>query len=105
MTITDNLFLRNGAYAVHLYPYAQRTSVTHNVMVDNGGGVVFAGESGGASSNNTVSQNVITGDWMRPGHPLVLGPGSGHREPRRRQLPVRQPEDERRHLRRRLRRP
>ena len=65
--VTDNLFLRSGAYAVHMYPWAQRTTVTHNVMADNGGGAIFAGEAEAASSNNLVSQNVITGSFGRPG--------------------------------------
>jgi len=65
--VTDNLFLRSGAYAVHLYPYAQQTTISHNVMVDNGGGVIFAGESGAASSDNLVTQNIITGSFGRPG--------------------------------------
>jgi parallel beta helix pectate lyase-like protein len=65
--VTDNLFLRSGAYAVHMYPWAQHTTVTHNVMADNGGGAIFAGEADSASSNNVVSQNVITGSFGRPG--------------------------------------
>lgn len=65
--VTDNIFLRSGSYAVHLYPDAQSTTVTHNVLVDNGGGVIFAGEADAASSANTVSQNIITGSYRRPG--------------------------------------
>lgn len=67
--ITDNIFLRSGTYAVHLYPYAHQTTVTHNVMADNGGGAIFAGEDDAAStsSDNLVSQNVITGSVTRPG--------------------------------------
>ncbi len=65
--VTDNLILRSGAYAIHLYPDARATTVTHNVMVDNGGGVIFAGEGDAASSDDTVSQNVIVGSVRRPG--------------------------------------
>jgi hypothetical protein len=65
--VTDNLFLRSGAYAIHLYPDAHNTTVTHNVMVGNGGGVIFAGEGDAASSDNVVAQNVIADSYMRPG--------------------------------------
>jgi hypothetical protein len=58
--ITDNLFLRSGGYGVHLYPDAQNTTVTHNVMVGGGGGVIFAGEGDAASSHSVVAHNVIT---------------------------------------------
>jgi hypothetical protein len=76
--IKDNLFLRSGAYAVHLYPDAQGTTVTHNLFVDNGGGVIFAGEAGAASSGNVVTQNVVTGSWMRPGIHSWWGSAVGH---------------------------
>jgi hypothetical protein len=65
--VTDNVFLRSGAYAIHFYPDAHSTTVTHNVLVDNGGGVIFAGEGDAASSDDTVSQNVIVGSYRRPG--------------------------------------
>jgi hypothetical protein len=62
--ITDNLFWNSAAFALHLYPDAQRTLFAHNV-IDGGspsvsGGVIFAGDSGAASSGNVVEQNVIT---------------------------------------------
>ncbi|MEJ7891199.1 MAG: right-handed parallel beta-helix repeat-containing protein [Solirubrobacteraceae bacterium] len=65
--VTDNIFLRSGAYAVQLYPDAQGTTVSHNVMVGNGGGVIFAGEGDAASTDTVVEQNVITDSYMRPG--------------------------------------
>ncbi len=67
MLVEDNLFLRSGTYAIHFYPDAQNTIVRHNVMVDNGGGVIFAGMEGLASNNNLVTQNVITGSARHPG--------------------------------------
>jgi hypothetical protein len=57
--ISGNVFWGNAAYAVHLYPNAQGTRVTRNVMADNGGGVIFAGEGSRASSRNLVERNVI----------------------------------------------
>jgi chitodextrinase len=60
--ITDNIFWNTAAYALHLYPNAQRTVFAHNV-IDGGsrsvGGVIFAGDSGAASSGNIVEHNVI----------------------------------------------
>jgi hypothetical protein len=60
-TITDNVIWNAAAYAVHLYPRADATTVTHNVIDASGyGGVMFAGDRQ-ASDNNTVAYNVITG--------------------------------------------
>jgi hypothetical protein len=63
----DNLIWGSAAWAVHLYPDAQRSYIAHNVMDRNGGGVIFAGESAGgeysqnyASSGNVVEKNVIS---------------------------------------------
>jgi hypothetical protein len=58
--VVDNLFWGTSAWAIHLYPNAQRTLVAHNVIDDNGRGVIFAGDSSHASSNNTIEQNLIT---------------------------------------------
>lgn len=62
--ITENLFWNSAAYALHLYPNAQRTVFAHNV-VDGGspsvtGGVILGGDSGAASSGNIVEYNVIS---------------------------------------------
>ncbi len=65
--ITDNLFLRSSAYAVHFYPDATNVTVSHNVMDGNGSGVIFAGEGDAASTGNVVSQNVVTNSRIRPG--------------------------------------
>ena len=65
--ITGNTFVRTSAYAVHIYPDAHGTLVAGNVMDDNGGGVIFAGEGGQASTDNVVERNVITGSHHKPG--------------------------------------
>ncbi|MEA2169656.1 MAG: hypothetical protein QOF76_2956 [Solirubrobacteraceae bacterium] len=57
--IRDNLIRNTAAYGVHLYPDAQNSRVSGNVLVGNGGGVIFAGEGDSASSGNLVTQNVI----------------------------------------------
>lgn len=59
--IVNNIFwgIPDG-WAVQLYPDASDTQVLHNVMDDNGQGVVFAGDGSSASSENTVAYNIIT---------------------------------------------
>jgi hypothetical protein len=59
--IVNNLITDAAGFAIHLYPAAQRTLVEGNVMVGNGGGVIFAGEGREASSRNLVRRNVISG--------------------------------------------
>jgi hypothetical protein len=59
--ITNNIFwgIPYG-WGVQLYPDAQGTQVTHNVIDNNGNGVVVGGNALSASSNNTITQNIIT---------------------------------------------
>jgi parallel beta-helix repeat protein len=65
--ITNNMIYNNADYAIHLYPDAHGTYIARNVMDENGGGVIFAGEQAGgeyrhdyASSKNVVRNNVIS---------------------------------------------
>jgi hypothetical protein len=58
--ITDNLFWNTSAWALHLYPNARNSRITHNVIDGNGRGVIFGGDSSRASTGNVVSQNLIT---------------------------------------------
>ncbi|MDQ6775638.1 MAG: right-handed parallel beta-helix repeat-containing protein [Actinomycetota bacterium] len=60
--VTDNIFwgMPDG-FGVQLYPDSQGTQVTHNVIDDNGNGVVIGGNAASASSNNIVADNVISG--------------------------------------------
>lgn len=59
--IVGNVIWRAGGYGVHLFPAARRTYVRSNVIADNGGGVIFAGDGAHASSGNVVAGNVIAG--------------------------------------------
>ena len=61
-TVRDNVLTANaGGWAVHMYPDADGTVVEHNTMDANQGGVIFAGDgSGFTSDNNVVRFNVIT---------------------------------------------
>ncbi len=62
--IADNVFWNTSAYAIHLYPNAQRTHVSHNV-IDNGapsvaGGLIIGSNAEGIpSSGNIIEYNVI----------------------------------------------
>jgi nitrous oxidase accessory protein NosD len=62
--IVGNVFWGSAAYAIQLYPNAQRTLVAHNVIDGSSpsvrGGIVFGGDDSFASNNNTVAFNVIS---------------------------------------------
>lgn len=61
--IVRNTFWNSAAYAIQLYPNAQRTRFAHNVVDGDSpsirGGVVFGGDTAHASSNNVVENNVL----------------------------------------------
>ena len=60
--IRYNVLVGNrGGWAVHLYPDADATLVERNVIDSNKGGVIFAGDGrGDTSDQNVVRENVIT---------------------------------------------
>jgi hypothetical protein len=58
-TIDNNVIWGAAAFAVHLYQSSQGSQVTHNVIVNNGYGVIFAGSDTHTSSNNLVADNII----------------------------------------------
>jgi hypothetical protein len=59
--ITNNIFWGMPyGWGVQLYPDSQGTQVTHNVIDNNGNGVVIGGNSASTSSNNMVANNVIS---------------------------------------------
>jgi parallel beta helix pectate lyase-like protein len=65
--IRNNLLIDNrGGWAVHLYPDADGTLIEGNVIDSNQGGVIFAGDGGGDTSDgNVVRANVITNSAPR----------------------------------------
>lgn len=65
--VARNYFTGAAAYAIHLYPDADNNQVHDNVMNGNGGGVIFAGQGGLASSGNIVERNVIVNSKHKPG--------------------------------------
>jgi len=62
--IVDNIFYDSAAYAIQLYPNAQKVKVGHNVIDGDSpsirGGVTVSGDSSHASKSNTIGQNIIT---------------------------------------------
>lgn len=77
--IAGNVIWGSAAYAVHLYPEADDSRVTGNIMVANGGGVIFAGEGGSPSSGNLVERNVIAGSIREPNLRAYWGGRAGTR--------------------------
>lgn len=57
--IVDNVIVRTSGFAVHFYPRAERTYVARNLMWENGGAVIFAGDGPYASDRNVVVGNVM----------------------------------------------
>jgi hypothetical protein len=79
--ITNNFVYDNADRGVQLYPDAQGSTITNNVIDGNGEGIIFSGDSGLASSNNVVRRNVITNSrvrynvesWWPAGNPVGTG--------------------------------
>ena len=60
-----NLIYDNADRAIQLYPNSQGATIDHNVIDDNGEGIIFSGDDGMASSNNNVYANLLTGATIR----------------------------------------
>jgi len=60
-----NLIYDNADRGVQLYPDAQNTTIDHNVIADNGEGILFSGDDGSASNNASVYANVVSGSIVR----------------------------------------
>ncbi len=59
--INHNVIWGAAAYAIHLYESAQDSTITENVIADNGYGVIFAGSESHYSNGNVVERNIIAG--------------------------------------------
>ncbi|MBA2634972.1 MAG: right-handed parallel beta-helix repeat-containing protein, partial [Chloroflexi bacterium] len=76
--IRGNWIYDNADRGIQLYPDAQNTTITGNVIDGNGQGIIFSGEFGLASSGNVVEGNVIANSrlrnnvesWYPPGNPV-----------------------------------
>jgi parallel beta-helix repeat protein len=103
--IRNNVIYGNADRGIQLYPDADGTTVTGNVIDGNGQGIIFGGDRESHSDNNVVTENVITYSqlrynveahwqgspgsgnvvarncvWAPPGSRLGLPPGSGIQE-------------------------
>ncbi|MDQ6805528.1 MAG: right-handed parallel beta-helix repeat-containing protein [Actinomycetota bacterium] len=61
-TVTNNIIWGSAAFGLQLYPDAVGTTITHNVIADNGYGVIFAGNAGAESTvsdGNRVEGNIV----------------------------------------------
>lgn len=82
--IVDNHIYDNANRGVQLYPDAQRTVVTGNVIDGNGQGIAFGGSGGSTANDNVIENNVISNsriswnvlsawpDGEAPGHGNVV---------------------------------
>jgi parallel beta-helix repeat protein len=76
--IRGNWIYDNADRGIQLYPDAQNTVITGNVIDGNGQGIIFSGEFGVASNGNVVEGNVIANSklrnnvesWYPPGNPI-----------------------------------
>ena len=59
--VTNDTFWGTSGFAIHLYPNAQGSQITHNVIDDNGYAVAFGGSPWLASNDNVVAYNIVTG--------------------------------------------
>ena len=77
-TIEWNLIYGKAARGIQLYPDAQHTTIDHNVIDDNGEGIIISGADGVASSYTNVYDNIISNATARhdvesywpPGNPV-----------------------------------
>jgi parallel beta-helix repeat protein len=76
--IRGNWIYDNADRGIQLYPDAQDTTITGNVIDGNGQGIIFSGEFGLTSDGNLVEGNVIANSklrnnvesWYPPGNPV-----------------------------------
>jgi Right handed beta helix region len=77
--ITNDWIYDNADRGIQLYPDAQHTTVTGNVIVGNGEGVIFSSDTGFApSSDNVVANNIIADSNQRWNVESFWGGAVGH---------------------------
>jgi parallel beta-helix repeat protein len=62
--VRDNWIYDNADRGIQLYPDADGSTITGNVIDSNGEGIVFAGEGSAVSSDNLVTGNVISNSTL-----------------------------------------
>jgi parallel beta-helix repeat protein len=67
-TVTDNIIWGTAGFAIHLYPDSDGNEITHNVIDDNGYGVIFGSAPDGSpgSNQNTVDYNIVADSTAGP---------------------------------------
>ena len=65
VVIRDNWIYDNADRGIQLFPDAQSTSITNNVIDSNGQGINIGGDGGFASKNNMIENNLITNSTIR----------------------------------------
>ena len=65
VVIRDNAIFDNVDRGIQLYPDAQRTLITGNILDGNGENIIFSGEGSSTSNDNVVRGNVITNSRIR----------------------------------------
>ena len=64
-TIEWNLIYGNADRGIQLYPDAIGTTVDHNIIDDNGEGIIISGAGGSASSDTDVYDNILSNANIR----------------------------------------
>lgn len=80
-TIEWNLIYANADRGIQLYPEADYTTIDHNIIDDNGEGIIISGTDGVASSYTDVYDNVVSDSnqrddvqsWWPAGNPVGVG--------------------------------
>jgi parallel beta-helix repeat protein len=63
--IVDNWIYNNADRGIQLYPNAQDSTITGNVIDHNGEGIIISGTDEAVSSNNLITGNVISNSTVR----------------------------------------
>lgn len=65
VVIRNNFIFDNADRGIQLYPDAQRTAITGNVIDGNGSGVIFSGKDSRVSNDTLLANNVIANSKIR----------------------------------------